>query len=259
MSMRVVILTTSSMTKVIDHNEFKGRCITGLDLATNKVVRFVRNRFGAPVEFPYCLDFHKLDTVEVDVKEACPISCQTENLIVNYHYPDLYGKSEISVHDLFRLYQKGDQSVKHFMSNNYYKLADISVYDHSLEMIKVTNFVVTGNKCSFNYLSSYHALYSLTDPEYKLNEKQSKTYGDAYLVISIPSDPWEGSYYKFVAAVYPIELVKKFQPNIQVEDDEDSQPVIQKNIYKTDCILQNGPSCRGNCTGCTRYRSVAKR
>ena len=256
MKIKVVILTSSSMTKTINHTTFSGRCITGLDLRTNKIVRFVRNKFGAPIEYPYFCDYHKLDTVEVEVKEACPLSCQSENLLVNYHYPELLGKSDISIHELYRRFQHDNHVKKCFMSNNYNKLADVSLFNHSLEMIKVTNFVVTGNKCSFNYLSCYHSYYSLTDPDFKLNEHQSRTIGDAYLVISIPTDPWQGNYYKFVAAVYPLEEVLTTTP---AKQDEEAQPAtIKKNIIKRDCILQSGSSCRGNCIGCTSYYPAAK-
>ena len=62
--------------------------------------------------------------------------------------------------------------------------------------------IISGKKASFNYNSKAFKFVSVTDPAYKEAEK---TIDAAYLVISIPTDDFDGfGYFKFVASVFPI-------------------------------------------------------
>ena len=51
--MKAVILTASSMKKEINGIEYSGKCVTAFDLESHRIVRFVRNEQGAPIENPF--------------------------------------------------------------------------------------------------------------------------------------------------------------------------------------------------------------
>ena len=82
--MRVAILTASAMIKTINDVKYSGKCITGLDLDSNRIVRFVQNQQGAPIGNPFCNDFYPLYVYNVQLVERCPLKCQTENVMVDY-------------------------------------------------------------------------------------------------------------------------------------------------------------------------------
>lgn len=67
--MRIAILTASTMKKSINERQYSGKCITGLDLDNNRIVRLVQNRFGAPVENPFCNYYQPLGVYDVTFKE----------------------------------------------------------------------------------------------------------------------------------------------------------------------------------------------
>ena len=97
----------------------------------------------------------------------------------------------------------------------------ISAYKHSLEIIKAANIQLDGKKAAFYYRGKSFKYVSVTDPDYKGIEQ---TLEEAYLVISIPTDDYDGyGYFKFIAAIYPIE--KKPWGK---EEDEDLHTSIEK-------------------------------
>ncbi len=201
--MKVAILTASTMKKTINGKIYSGKCITGLDLENNKIVRFVRNELGAPIENPFCNFYQPLGVYNVKYIANCPLACQTENIIVDYCKPHHAGEHAGGIEDLFRRFQKikcGDTS---FMLDGSYKLQDITPFKHSLEIIKATDIQLKGKKASFNYNGKAFKFVSVTDPAYKEAEE---TIDEAYLVISIPTDDFDGlGYFKFVASIFPIE------------------------------------------------------
>ena len=201
--MRVAILTASTMKKSINERQYSGKCITGLDLDNNRIVRFVQNQLGAPVENPFCNYFQPLGVYDVRFKESCPLSCQTENVIVDYCQPYYEGEHAGGIDDLYRRFQAINYGDRSFMLDGSYKLTDISAYKHSLEIIKAANIQLDGKKASFYYRGKSFKYVSVTDPDYKGIEQ---TLEEAYLVISIPTDDYDGyGYFKFIAAIYPIE------------------------------------------------------
>ncbi len=211
--MKAAILTASTMKKSIDGKVFSGKCITGFDLDSNRIVRFVGNSKGAPMMGQKLDQFKLLDIVEVPFVEECPITCQTENVLGDYRNITILGKYEGGIETLYQAYRKMRDKEKDpsFMRNRSYKLDDITPYKHSLELIKVEDLKVfiqenkSGkkmSKCSFIYKGYPGKYFSVTDPDYHLVETDV---GDAYLAVSIPADSPEGiGYYKFVAAIYPI-------------------------------------------------------
>ena len=209
--MRVVILAASTMKKTINDDEYSGKCITGIDLDNKRIVRFVSNKDGAPIENPFCDKFHTLDVFDVPEIEKCPKTCQTENVLGDYKKAIRCGKYENEVAILYNEIREIHRTEPSFMHNRSYKLDDVTPFAHSIELVKVEDlhvFIQEYNgekrtKCSFQYNGRPCKFFSVTDPEYALKESFVE---DAYLAISIPADKYKDKgYYKFVAAIYPIQ------------------------------------------------------
>lgn len=208
--MRVVILTASTMKKTINDDEYSGKCVTGVDLDNKRIVRFVSTPEGAPVENPHCDKFHALDIFDVSELQKCPKTCQTENIIGDYAKAKRCGKYDGEISDLYNIVRELQKTEPSFMRNRSYKLDEISPFSHSIELIKVKDLHVfpqefndeKKTKCSFQYNGGWCRFFSVTDPEYALKDA---VIGDAYLAVSIPADKYKDKgYYKFVAAIYPI-------------------------------------------------------
>ena len=200
--MRVAILTSSTMKKTIDGKQFSGKCITGLDLENNKIVRFVRNELGAPIENPFCDFYQPLDVYNVKHIANCPLACQTENIIVDYCNPHFEGEHAGGIEDLYKRFQEIKYDDTSFMLDGSYKLQNISPFKHSLEIIKATDIRLEMKKASFNYNGKVFKFVSVTDPAYKADKKAIEA---AYLVISIPTDDFGGlGFVKFIASIFPI-------------------------------------------------------
>jgi len=204
--MRMIVLTASTMKKTIDGITYSGKCVTGYDVDNQKIVRLVRNRRGAPIENPYCRRFHPMDIFEIQVYEYCPILCQTENVISNYTQAKRIGRYEKSIRNIYSAVSKIDNGDISFMLDGYHKLSKIEYFNHSLELVKVSSLRITGKKSSFTCNGRMYNYVSVTDPDYVQNEDSEINVGDAILVISIPTDDYNGNgYYKFVAAVFPLQ------------------------------------------------------
>lgn len=208
--MRVVILTASPMKKTINDDEFSGKCVTGVDLDNERIVRFVSTPEGAPMGNPYCDRFHALDVFDVPELQKCAKTCQTENIIGDYANAIRCGKFDGELFKLYQIILKIHATEPSFMRNKSYKLEEVTPFSHSIELIKVEDLHVfpqefngeKRTKCSFQYNGGSCKFYSVTDPEYALKETQIKK---AYLAVSIPADKYKDKgYYKFVAAIYPI-------------------------------------------------------
>lgn len=197
------------MKKPLDGTIYSGKCVTGFNLDTNRIIRLVQNRLGAPIENPYCNWFHPLDVFDIKIKESCPIMCQTENVLSDYRNAKHLGRYEAGILDIYQKYC----NIQHdhsFMLDGSYKLEDISLFKHSLEIIKVTNLRVYKDdrgktKCSFTYRGWNFRYVSVTDPDYR-DIKEDLFSREAFLVVSIPTDDLGGNgYYKFVATVFPAD------------------------------------------------------
>lgn len=204
--MRVAILTASAMIKTINDVKYSGKCITGLDLDSNRIVRFVQNQQGAPIGNPFCNNFLLLSVYSVQLVERCPLNCQAENVMVDYRRAICEGEYEGGIDALYERFQTIKYDDRSFMLDSRYKLTDISQFKHSLELIKASDIhiQVDGKTIgSFIYRGKRFRYLRVTDPAYRGIEQSIK---EAYLAISIPADDHEGQgYYKFIAAIYPIE------------------------------------------------------
>lgn len=203
--MKVVILTASTMKKTIGGKDFSGKCVTAFDLENERILRFVQNEDGAPMENPYCDFYLPLEVHDIEVIKPCPLKCQTENVLADYkvfNFLGMYGWGILDIHDRFQKIDYGDSS---FMLDGTNKLQDISSYRHSLELVKVTGLTIEGKKCSFKYEGKHYKSVSVTDPVYALPGGAEKNIGDAILAISIPTEDYGGKgFYKFVASVFLI-------------------------------------------------------
>ena len=201
--MKVAILTASAMKKTINGVTYSGKCLTGLDLDSNRIIRFVQNKLGAPVENPFCDFYHPLGVYNVSIIKNCPLACQTENAIVDNIGASYIGEYEGGIEDLHKRFQTIEYEDRSFMLDGSYKLADISPFKHSLEIIRASNIQLDGKKASFSYRGKGFRFVSVTDPAYKGVEI---VIDQAYLIISIPTDDYDGKgYFKFIAAIFPIE------------------------------------------------------
>lgn len=203
--MKVAIITASAMIKTINDVKYSGKCITGLDLDSNRIVRFVQNRQGAPIGNPFCNNFCPLNVYSVQLVERCPLKCQTENVMVDYRGAICEGKYEGGIDALYKRFQKINYDDCSFMLDSRYKLMDVSQFKHSLELIKASDIhiQIDGKTIgSFMYRGKRFRFMRVTDPAYRGTERNMN---EAYLAISLPSDDHEGQgYFKFIAAIYPI-------------------------------------------------------
>lgn len=208
MEMQAIILTKSVMKKPSTGKS--GSCVTAYEPYGNRLVRFVSDEKGSPIPYQISDGFSCLDIVSVDVLYPCPILPQTENLLVE---PDSFC--------VIGAYQPGIEGVYHmvsppnfprYMDNYSYKLDSVEEYNHSLELIRVSNlhvFVDSRNKIKthFQFNSRWKKFYSVTDPEAMRKANAGDlNYANAYVVVSLPTEPdvKSDSYFKFIAAIYPI-------------------------------------------------------
>ncbi len=201
--MKSVILTASTMKKTIKGVEFSGKCVTALNLSNNKVLRLVRNKDGAPMENPYCDLYKPLEVHDLSIIEDCPLNCQTENVLADYKSFNYVGKYSGGISEVFKRFNRIKRSDPSFMLDGTSFLSDISLYNHSLELIKVSELSITGKRCSFKHKDIGFNNLMVKDPDYS---NLTEEIGDAFLAISIPADNYKGfGYFKFVASVFPIE------------------------------------------------------
>ncbi len=202
MKVKAVILTASSMKKTLDGKEYSGKCVTAYDLDNDRIIRLVSTKSGAPIENPFCGFFEPLNVYDIAIEEPCPIPPQTENVLISYKtVPKRDAKYECKIEDIYEKFQKIDYGDRRFLLDGWHVIQDVTPYNHSLEIVRVSELEVHERKCSFKYGRHEFFAMSLTDPAYKGTEQDI---GDAIVVVSIPLDKWEDKgYYKFVAAIYP--------------------------------------------------------
>ena len=208
--MKAVILTKSAMKA----HGVSGVCTTAYDLDNNRLVRFVSNREGAPIPFPYHKAYDCLDMVTVEVLEECPHSPQAENLLVNIYSFESLGKYAPGIKDIYERISCLHHDDPSFMKNKSFKLDDVSEFEHSIEIKKVSGLFIWKDKTkTLAGFDNYPKFYHVTDARYNLdkNPEAETKIGDAYIVVSIPYENYYDEnkqayigFYKFVAAIYPI-------------------------------------------------------
>lgn len=218
--MNAVILTKSRM----NNHGVSGVCTTAFDLDSGRVLRFVSNREGAPIGYPYNNAYECLDVVNVKILDYCPIRPQMENALVDqksFKILRKYNGDKSDIVALFGLIQIIQDRCLQYMYDYpdvvTYKLRSVDKYNHSIEIKKVSNLILKRSEwgsTSASFLADTEngirtfKYYPVTDARYELKKTTTseKVIGDAYIVVSIPYSPHDkdGYFYKFVAAIYPM-------------------------------------------------------
>ena len=205
---RGVVLTKSRMYK----NNTSGACVVLYDTDKKRIVRIVSDEYGSPIPADFLNRFDTFDCIQAVAEKSCPIVPQTENICVksdSIKTTCIYPKTVSQL--MIYLKIKGLwSSPRSYMKNNAYALKSVEEYDHSIEIVYAEKIVldkeVVGNKvktkASFSIRNTYHERYSVTDPKFETS-REPQYLEKAYLIISIPSEPYNGKFYKYVAAIYP--------------------------------------------------------
>ena len=198
----------------------QGACVAAYDLNTKKIIRFVADaKTGGEIPFQEIRDISVLDIVEVKVIKDCPIGPQTENILVERNGFKRKQKYNGTIENIRKTVVYHDDHF--FMDHTYYKLQNVSNYHHSLEIISVTDLIISKvvksdnkvtTRASFVYSGKKHSDYRVTDFNYDMRkeDKNSIVFPKADLVVSIPHKNYYVQdkpigYFKFVAAIYPLE------------------------------------------------------
>lgn len=216
--MEAIILTKSYMKK--EKTGAQGSCVTAYDFRENRFVRFVSDTEGSPIPRDVSDNFSLFDVVSVRVLRPCPLKPQTENLLVDLDSFSKIEKPSMGIEEIYR--RVPPPSFPRYMtsSNASFMLDSVAEYNHSLELVRVSNLCVfpifrdnhQRTRANFQFNSRPRKLYRVTAPDAIERVKDGNwTVSDAYMMVSIPTDPAEDDhYYKFVAAIYPVH-----QPGFQ--------------------------------------------
>ena len=194
----------------------KGYCVAGVDIENGQFIRLISSE-DSDDKIPYWfMDNYSnridvLDLVEVDLKKNVQKNCQKENYLIDLKTP-LKKIGNISFQELLKI--KEYDSVNTIFGNRGKAILpyDAEELEYSLLFIPVTDlkfdlvFDDENNKwlkkdLIFMYKNNVYEL-AITDPEYKKVEYNNKQYENASIVVSIPSEPYNGWYNKFVAKIF---------------------------------------------------------
>ena len=205
-----------------------GRCVAGVDLATGRFMRLVANDEGDALDWKVFQDEVPGAVFSVSVLRKAPtIGAQTENWVIDPLTPVRLLRHETG--DWAKKYSKGgygpfgDPFVFYYADRYKEKTESLCVITaYALDLYGSDPQSGKGrNKIDFdiyypgrNKTKKRIKGMSVTDPrvsksgigEYSSDETSHVFGGKAYLVISLPSSPFpEDCYYKFVAAIIPVE------------------------------------------------------
>ena len=226
---RWIILTKSPMHKYIGDIQFSGVCVVAYDPETRALVRFVQAPEGGPVSGRCVSTFDLLDEVEADPLESVPEPPQTENVLIPKDGIRRVGPGTLSIGDIFLRCRRGGKG--RYMADTKPSLDAVDSYDHSVELCRATDLHLRWEagknrpRASFNIGNQHHRSYRVTDQrlERRVGEpmpERSQHIPEAYLLVSIPSVPFDqdGLYYKFIAAVYPVDPLPRSAPAAAEKD-----------------------------------------
>ena len=207
MTKDIIILTKSK--------KDNGFCVAGIESETGKWIRLVSpNKLlkGALTDFDMLMTNGKvcepLDFVRVEIIKEAPEGCQKENHLIKFATPwQLLGKKTIE--DVLKIHSPTTR--KYIFGSNYPCLKGVDYFDYSLVLAEVENLRIYFNnnrsrKADFTYNFSQYTGVSVTDIDYCENNKSQNQFifKNAYIVVSIPNNPFEGDvkYYKFIAKIF---------------------------------------------------------
>ena len=198
--MKVIILTKSY--KRTKNNEY-GRCVAGLTENGNWI-RLVSDASGGSLSDKDCKTFKCLDIIDVETV-AYPLEYQPEN----EGLVRLNGKTgRLSIEEVIERYGMDDDT--HCFVNNHNLLYENEMKQTkgSLMLVAVQNLRIYKDdrnkyKAEFIYNGIKYENISMTAPDFY----KEAAYKNAYIVVSLPPDTGEYiGYYKFVAAIYPLNM-----------------------------------------------------
>lgn len=200
-------------------------CVAGIDIETGAWVRFVAFETGEPladfnlmfVDAPGSCEV--LDVGRIGIACRVPRNNHTEDLMIKYTPWLKMGK--MSLDEVFKIHAPENHKFIFGTPRNYVDVNEMKKLnlDYSLILIKVENLEIYFAKNSrgnirghadFFYNGVEYTDVRVTDPYYEINESLIKNFslkfGAAYLVMSMPSRPFEGNgkYYKLIAKIFSI-------------------------------------------------------
>ena len=232
-TIQAVILTKSG--------KHKGACVTAYDIDSRKIIRFVSDaKTAGEISFDEIRDIFPMDLVEAKIIEDCPIGPQTENCLVENFSIKRIQKYFGTIEEIRNNVKNPDS--RSFMEYPAYRLDSVSEFDHSLEIISVNDLILEKSlkydaavttRASFMYNDKKYTDYRVTDFTYDMRKTDQDKINIPYadLVVSIPYtdfivDGVSKGYYKFIAAIYPIEKKKP----VDVVDEPDEYWTNQEDI-----------------------------
>lgn len=204
------------MTKSYKHGKY---CVSGFDLNSGEWIRLVSSKDHNNAVNKWVVDNPPrkecLDIIEVELLEHAPLTCQTENFLINERN-EILKIDHIQIEDI--LNNKFLDEASYVFGNSSKSITEEEALNlgYSLSFVLVQDFIVSCyyddhyerwvNKCSFKYNGRRYVDISLTDPEYRREEYNGKLFESVALVVSLPSEPYQGDgrFYKFVAKVFEV-------------------------------------------------------
>lgn len=223
--MKAILLTRSG--------KCGGACVAGIDLASNRFVRFVREAASASeIPFSEIRGLMPLDILEVEILSRCPIGPQSENILVPrfaFRKTGFFSGSIPALAACIRYPDRGS-----LLADTENRLRSPGELRHSLELVTVQNLCfrkvlkydrTETTRAAFDYHGRHYTDFRVTDLRFDLrkgNEEECFV-PHAGLVLSIPKDPYTVAqnnfgYYKFVASVFPLEACPVPKPTMPVSE-----------------------------------------
>ena len=212
--MRAIVLTLSG--KSTKKEKSKGICLAVYYPDKNKMYRLVSDENAGELPISWKDNLDLLDVIEFRPVSFIENGPQTENIVIDMNKG--IRRIDHSQYDISTIYNRlyGDITTKGFIfGSSFNALEHVDRLKYSLVICKVTNLIINKNKrldgsytgkAEFDYGDFHHRYYSVTDFDYDIRKMAFDRWpiGDAYIVVSIPSVPYEnnGKYYKFISAIY---------------------------------------------------------
>ena len=196
MDIKMVVLTKSA--KGMRNGSF-GNCVAGFD-EQGKWVRLVWDESGDSLPDTACSGFNCLDVIDVDIT-TCPLPYHPENVRL------MRFNGRVDRLTIDRVVQWVDIYTGPYCFVNTYNALDEfqrGRVKESLMLIRVDQLRIYKDergkaKAEFIYNRHWYRDISITDNR----NKKEASYDEAYVVMSLPAEPYSnGYYYKFIAAVY---------------------------------------------------------
>lgn len=242
-----MITTGILLTKSYKDNGF---CVTVYDENKSIWRLLIDENPKSAIPKSYLEGIELLDRIEFDVIKKCELAGpQSENLLICKKYGiKKIGKYQSDIVSIYNSARKNPTLV--FNSTDGYitkrnlpnysilllKVTDLNIYQ--LEEINDNGELKTKTYANFSYEKYRYMKFSVTTPEYKNRGKF--LIKEACVLISLPPAPYsEGSvtFYKFIAAVYPLKKLKDCQD--KAEDLSTESKYLGKRI-KWDSLFGAG-------------------